>query len=220
MKRTTSVLAAAACATAPLLAIAAPAEASTRWQLRSSGAFAQVDWIERGQLNGVNGNVHLGNLRVEGDRTAMAFGVITDWTCPEGELPEGGGHGEPPAEGGCQLESERFLFGDGVTLSVDRKLTSARLTGTLTVENHGGEGNVATPPVDITWTGNGGTSTSTFQDSYTDGNGAKYLTKRTEVWRGADVTGSIGTMGFADDADDESFGSLGTFKVLERGVTP
>lgn len=223
MKRFTTGLAAAVCAVVPLVAVAAPADASTRWQFRSSGSFAQVDWVEMGALpGGVPGNVHLGFLRVEGDKNVSAFGQVLDWTCPEGEMPPfgGGGHEEPPAETNCTLDAERFVFGEGLTLVMDKKLGAAHLTGTLTVENHGGEGAPASPPVDMTWTGVGGTSSTTINDSYTDPNGTRLSTKRTETARGGTVSGRIGAMGFDDDADDTANGFFGTFRVMERGVTP
>lgn len=224
MKRITSGLAAAVCAVVPLVAVAAPAEAGTRWQQRSTGSFAQTDWVEMGTLpGGVPGNVHVGFLRAEGDKNVMAFGQVLDWTCPEGEMPPagGGGHGEePPAETNCTLDAERFIFGDGLALSIDRKLSTARLTGTLTVENHGGEGAPANPPVDITWTGVGGAATSTVTDVFTDPNGSRYYSKRTETSREGAVSGRIGAMGFDDDADDTSSGYFGTFRIMDRGVTP
>lgn len=223
MKRITTGLAAAVCAVVPLVAVAAPADAGTRWQLRASGSFAQTDWVEMGTLpGGVPGNVHVGSLRAEGDKLVQAFGTVQDWTCPAGEMPPaGGGHGEePPAETNCTLDAERFMYGDGLTLTVDRKLTTARLTGTLTVEDHGGEGAAASPPVDITWTGFGGTSSTTIEDSFTDPNGTKFYSKRTESARTGTVSGRIGAMGFDDDADDISSGWFGTFRTMERSVQP
>lgn len=222
MKRITSGLAAAVCAVVPLVAVAAPAEAGTRWQMRASGSFATVDWVEMGELpGGVPGNVHLGNLSVEGDKLISAFGFVTDWTCEEGEMPTGGGHGEePPEDSGCVLEAERFVFGEGLTLTMDRRLAKARLTGTVQVDNHGGEGPSGTPTVDITWTGTGATSTSTYTDSYTDTNGVKYSTKRTETARGATISGRIGAMGFDDDTDDVATGYFGTFRTSDRSTMP
>jgi hypothetical protein len=222
MSLTTKIAAAAVVAAVPLALAAAPAQAGTRWTERSSGSFAETSWLEMGELPGVAGNAHVGFLRVEGDKSPWVFGDITDWTCPDGVMPPmfGGGHGEEPPESECTLESQRFLYNAGpVTLTVDRKLNTATLTGPLEVANHDG-GTSASPMANITWTGVGSTFTNTTYDKSTDDAGNRYTTRRTETAREGTLSGSIGAMGFDDDADDQAFGYFGTFKTASTSVNP
>jgi hypothetical protein len=155
--RLRSSIAAAALAAVPAVLVAAPADDGTRWIMRSSGVSVQTQWIEWGALpGGVPGNVHVGNLFAEGDASAFAYGEVIDWTCPDGARPPaGGGHGGEPEPTDCTLEAARQIFSDSpLTLTTDKRLTTARLTGTLIVTDHDGTGTVARPPVDITWMAN------------------------------------------------------------------
>ena len=222
MSLTTKIAAAAVAAAVPLALAAAPAEAGTRWTERSSGSFAETVWLEMGELPGVTGNAHVGFLRVEGDKNPWVYGDITDWTCPEGVQPPmfGGGHGEEPPESECTMESQRYLYSAGpVTLTVDRKLAKATLTGALEVANHD-SGTSAQPMANITWTGIGSTATNTTYEKYTDDQGNRYTMRRTESSREANLSGTIGAMGFDDDADDQAFGYFGTFKMASTSVNP
>lgn len=218
---------AAASLIAPLLAVAlaAPAEAGSTWTYRADGSAASVDWVEMGALSGVGGNVHVGSLWVDGSSSqAYAYGHVVDWTCPDGELPPSDGHddfagheAEEP-ETNCVVESTRFIDGDSMQFSVDRKLNTARMTGTLFVEDHEG-GSGGAPLADITWTGIGETSSSTSYSKYTDSNGNRWQSRYSSTERAAEVDGFIGAMGFADDADDQSSGWLERFKIHERSVS-
>ena len=118
------------------------------------------------------------------------------------------------------MESQRYLYSAGpATLTVDRKLNTATLTGPLEVANHDG-GTSAQPMANITWTGMGGTFTSTVYDKYTDDQGNRYTTRRTETAREGTLSGTIGAMGFDDDADDQAYGYVGTFKTASTSVNP
>lgn len=216
-------LSAALVGTGPLGA--APAAASSMGMFRSSGTVANASWVEFGILPGIRGNAHVGSLAVDASsRTSTyVFGNVADWTCPAGQRPPEGGHGhvledEPPPEPetNCTLESVRGIFGHPsmVSFSVDKRLTTARLTGNLSVSDHG-TGSAASPPVDMTWTGSGPLYSSTESGSFTDG-GSTYRYRYSFSGRDADVDGRIGAMGFSDDADDESSGQLGSYRSASK----
>ncbi|NEE01572.1 hypothetical protein [Phytoactinopolyspora halotolerans] len=208
---------------APLIAVsvAAPAQAGESWTYRASGANASTQWIEMGTLpGGVPGNAHVGYLEVYTSSYVDVYGDVADWTCPEGELPPDGGgpHAEDEEpETNCEFEGFRSISGGDVEFTMDRKLDTARLTGTLIVENHEtGEG--AAPPVDITWTGVGDTAKSTETSRYTEG-GVRYQSRYTSMSRNAQVDGFIGAMGFTDDPDDQSTAYMSRYTVHDRSVS-
>lgn len=223
MTSVTARIAAAALAIPLVIATAGSATAGSKWTYKSSGSFASTTWMEVGALpDPVLGNYHVGYLEARGDRVIDVFGEVFDWTCPPGETPPlGGGHGEEPPETTCVLESQRFVFAEqgAVTLTVDRKLGSARLVGRLLVSDHEGEG-TANPPVDITWTGIGTSSRQTMYSTYTDDSGVKFTTRTAETFRQGDVEGRIGVMVFDDEAGETSDGAFGTFRIDDRGSTP
>jgi hypothetical protein len=203
------------------LAMTSPADASSRWMYKSSDERATAEWTEYGELNGVEGNVHVGFLKAETSSTGgYAWGKVIDYYCEEGEVPGGGGHGEHSTEEWeeeptCDVMSYRWMEGGDVSFTIDRKLNTARLTGTLYVDNHGSS---ATPPVDMTWTGVGDLSQYTSYEKGTEGD-STYTYKSESTYRQAEVSGFIGAMGFTDDADDESWGSIEKTKTFERGTS-
>lgn len=208
--------------TVPLLAMALPAEAGSRWSYRSSGSSVSTTWTELGSLAGVAGNAHVGYLEADAERD-QAYGSVEDWTCPEGELPPSGGGGhhvdkEEPTN--CVLESVREMYADdeAVDITLDRRLRSATITGSLSVFNHDGSGGAATPPVDMTITGVGDTysSTSYYKES---GDGWTSTFKDVTTSRDGRVDGYIGAMGFTDDTDDVSQASMYTYKTYEKGMS-
>jgi hypothetical protein len=208
------IITAAVLALVPLasLAVTVPAEAAERWTARSSNDIASSEWVEYGPLPGVEGNVHVGFLQARATKSGgEVFGKVKDYSCDPGEVPGGGGHGEEE-EGSCDFHGLRFIDGGTITFTVDKKLNTARLTGTLVVNNHGG---TARPPVDMTWTGFGDLSQSSWEESGSEG-GTTYLYRYESTRRQATVTGYIGVMGFTDDADDVSSGSIARTKSYER----
>lgn len=207
-----------------VLATASQASAGNRWTYRSTSSSASTEWIEFGDLGlPVLGNVHVGYLEVYGgSSSADVFGSVADWTCPDGELPPGGGgphffFEEEPPPTNCEFHSERFIWGnpDEVSFSMDKKLGSAHLTGVLNVEDHA-TGQGGRPPVDIVWTGIGDTSSSSSTGKFNEG-GSTYSWKESSTSRQAIIAdGSyIGAMGFTDDDDDTSSGSMQRSKYYE-----
>ena len=213
MKRSTLRLVAVVAVAAPTaLAVAAPAAAASpdRFTSKTSGGQAYVAWTEydTDDLLGLQGNTHVGNLSVyKQPGFTDVFGSIDDWQCDPGEVPGGGhgdGHGEEPSENTCDLAGTRYLQGtENVTYTMDVRSGVATLTGNLLVSNggHGGGGVLARPSANITWTAVGDTYTFRRMETWTRGT-ATYTSAVRGSGFEAQVTGTIGMMGFADDADD------------------
>lgn len=121
----------------------------------------------------------------------------------------------------CEYIQDRFLErNESTKFTVDTAAKVARITGTISVTSggHGEPGNLlATPPIDLTVTGgNWNKYESTYKGS---GEGYKYSSwYQGTSYDGGVVTGAIGAMGFADDADDQSFVGFGSykFKTVDR----
>ena len=221
LRRLTTVAAAAAA-----LAVAAPspATAGDLFFSKSSGTQVTTTWLEVGELPAAAnapGNAHFGDLFVDdlGNGRAQVFGTVHDVQCDEGTTPylPLGGHGEPaPAGGPCRLLGTRFIDGGQVTFTVDKKLTTARLTGTLAVGSGHGDA-TGTPPVDITWTAIGPTysdrQSGTFVDEY-----GTYSYRYDFTGRDAALTpGSrIGPMVFDDEVGEYSDSLLGKYRRSDR----
>ncbi|NNF56400.1 MAG: hypothetical protein HKN03_18385 [Acidimicrobiales bacterium] len=121
----------------------------------------------------------------------------------------------------CDFIQDRYIDGTGTaTVTIDMKKQIGSITGTLTVSNggHGEPGQVlGRPPVNLTIRG-GQWEKSTWSSTY-EGQNYKYSNSQTGTYYyGGTVSGNVGPMGFADDADDESYGGFGsyTFKAAER----
>ena len=203
-----------------ILLAAGRAEAKSSFMGRTSGSTAETYWTQvDGTPPGTSpvGNVHVGWLSAYEMRqgTAEVFGQIEDWDCPEGTLPGGGGHGfapldEEPSEDDCQWKGSRWIEAFDVPFTVDKKLSAARLTGTLTVYGggHGEGGVVGRPAADIIWTGTGGITTEQYSFRYRDAG-----VMETDVYRAnrraATMSGVLGPMGFDPDLSE---GSISNFK--------
>lgn len=221
--------AAVAAAAVPAL-IAAPASASgDMFFSKSSGTTVSTSWLEAGGLPGIEGNWHFGELWVEATSKgrARAFGAVFDVTCAEGVTPYNpGGHGghagdappPPEEEPGCVLEGVRFLEASPsqLALDIDRKLTTATLTGSLSVgDGHGSP--TGFPPVDIVLNGVGSTYSSTESGRFTDEYGT-YSYRYSFSGRDAAVApGSrIGAMVFDDEVGETSTALMGTYRSSSR----
>lgn len=214
----------------PLAAVTlvAPAGAAPpdTYSSRTSGGQAFAQWTEYDVDDdlGLPGNVHVGYLSVyQQPGYTDVSGAVEDYDCKEGEVPGGGGHfedepGEDP-NGLCDFLGVRFLSGYGsTTFSVDVKSGTAKLTGTLEVSSggHGDPGEtLAQPPVNMTWTAAGSTYSFRRTEAWSDGT-TSYRSRVTGTGFDATISGAIGRMGFADDADDESGGNVETWREMSR----
>jgi hypothetical protein len=201
------------------VALPSPALAGERFFSKSSSTVVSTSWLEVGQLPGVDGNAHIGELQVEdlGRGRARVFGYVVDLTCADGQVPSiPGGHGEEPVEGACAVAGERFVEGGQVTFTIDKKLTAATLTGTLAVGSGHGDPTVS-PPVNITWTGVGATYSEKVTDSGVDEFGTyrfsySFTGRQAVVGQGS----RIGAMVFDDEAGESSEAQMGTQRSSSR----
>lgn len=229
MSRTLLRLGVTALTTAALSTVAlvpSPALAGSMSFAKSSGTMADVSWLEVGTLPpsaNADGNAHFGFLTVEQASRGRgdAFGVVFDAQCPEGGpyvLP-GFGHGVPHTaakEGPCTLVGVREMKGRGLAFTIDRKFTTATLSGTLSVGEHGSAA-PGTPPVAITWTGVGAISTFTDSARYSNEFGTGSF-RFTSTSRAAVVAAGsrIGPMVFDDEPGEQSESRLGSYRSVSR----
>ncbi|MGY1672217.1 hypothetical protein [Geodermatophilus sp. SYSU D00710] len=202
-----------------------PALAGDLFFSKTSGTTASVTWLEVGELPpaaGAPGNAHFGDLFVDdlGNGRASVFGSVSDVECDDGVTPylPGGGHGEPaPEDGPCRLLGVRFVEGGQVTFTMDRKYTTATLTGTLAVGSGHGETSTSAPPVSITWTGVGDTYSERRSGTIVDEFGT-WTYRYDFTGREAVVApGSrIGPMVFDDEAGEYSESQLGRYRSSDR----
>lgn len=213
MRRTVTVVALAA-----LLGIASVQSVAAREMSfqRSNGFGLQTQWVQLDRAaNGDRlppmasrpfGNVHIGFLFAQqaSSGTAYAFGQIADLNCPaDYNGPFGGGHGEPQPDDPCTHIGVRQIQGENLPMTVDRKLTSARLgspSSTVGIfgggDPHGGGGTLlANVPINVVWTGAGNLATSKSRSTYSDGTWT-YTESWTSTSRAATMSGVLGPMGF------------------------
>lgn len=206
-----------ACVT--VAAMASPASAARPDSSSSvrSGTTAHVSWTELDPADalGLPGNTHIGFLGVQnGAYGNFAYGSIADFECEPGQVPSG--HGDT---GGCTFVQERFLDSQDGTLTVAGR--TATFDGTVTVSNggHGEPGSVlAQVDASIVWTSS--TDPVRFRETHSYVEGKTSYRSRVTGTRSdvasTVVTGTLGRMGFADEADDVSVGSFSSFTETSR----
>lgn len=189
--------------------LSAPANAGkSSFISRTTGRTANVQWDQRdGTPTGSQfGNVHLGFLEAyeTSSGRASVFGWITDFDCDPGEEP-GGGHGEEPTEGVCDLLGDRFIDTPDIAFTVDSKLTTANLVGNLTIYGggHGEAGVVGRPPINAVFTGVGDLAKESFTYRYSEG-GTTYSDTYRASARNATVSGVMGPMLFENAASQSA----------------
>lgn len=200
---------------------AAPAFGGSRSLYKESSRAAQTDWI---QVDGTPtgsalGNVHVGFLYAYETSAgkADAYAYIDDYDCKPGELPDGGGHVFEKKPSGCEYVGSRVAEGYGLTFKIDKKLTTARLTGQLTVYGggHGDGGVIGRPQADIVWKGVGGLIKQTSTWTYNDGT-TTYSDRYKSSDRKAVMSGTLGPMGFDPDL---SGGFISKFTAMSKSRT-
>jgi hypothetical protein len=205
------------------LITAAPASAASSYISRTTGTAADAYWTQIDGTpvgTGAFGNVHIGYLSAyetskgKGD----VFVYIDDFDCEEGETPYGG-HGVEE-EGVCDYIGSRWGEGYDLAFTIDKKLNSASLVGSVTMTQGGGHGDggavVGSPAVDMTWSGYGNTIKDSYSYRYNDGD-STYMDRYKATYRQATLGGSIGPMTFAPDL---SGGTMSTFSSFSKGRTP
>lgn len=201
---------------------AAPALAGSRSLYKESSRAAQTFWTQvDGTPTGSSplGNVHVGDLYVyqtspgKGD----VFAWIDDFDCKPGKLPGGGGHGFEEEPSGCEYVGSRYAEGFGLTFTINKKLTTARLTGQLKVfgGGHGDGGVIGRPKADIIWTGVGPVIRQSSTWTYNDGT-STYTDRYRSSDRNAVMSGILGPMGFDPDL---SGGQISKFTAMSKSRT-
>lgn len=205
--------------TLALLAATAPsASAGTSYMSKTTGQNANSFWtqVDNTALGSQFGNVHVGSLYAyeTSKNLGDAFVYIDDFDCEAGQLPSWGHDG---VEGGCAYVGSRQGHGFGLTLIVDKRLSSASLQGTLTMVQgggHDGPGNiVGNPGVNMTWTGYGSTIKGSQTYRYNDGT-SSFSERYRSTERQATMGGNLGPMTFAPGL---SGGSISNFSSMSRG---
>lgn len=106
---------------------------------------------------------------------------------------------------GCTWVGSRFGYSDDLVLTVDAELGEARATGTLEMYEGHGEEVVGRPELDVSWTGVGPAYREEGQ--YIDRSGTSvYVSDYSYGFRGAQMGGTLGPMGFDPELSGGWFG--------------
>jgi hypothetical protein len=119
-----------------------------------------VFWIQQGAIPGVQGNVHIGGLQASaapGEHTAnFVYSEILDYTCPEGYLPTGVSiEAQTQLDQNCVYEDDLVVETGDLALTIDGKLHSARMDGTINYIHTVQTGPAGSIPVDLRWSAPG-----------------------------------------------------------------
>lgn len=202
-------------ATLPLVLLStSPANAATRWTYRSSTLEVAAGFTLVGDAVDGFRSFQTGNVNASSEGNVSGF--VESWSCPDGEYPPYyGDGGEPPyeePETSCVNEGVREFYGENADVSIAKKLTAATVSGPVEIYTWSGDEGTSEPgTVDLAFTGEGGTSTST---EYAKGDGYVYKYETTQ--RSATVAGSAAGVSLAGA---ESWGSISTTKSYERYVS-
>ena len=115
-----------------------------------------VFWIQQGPIPGVQGNVHLGGLQATKQSPIFVYGEILDYTCPTGYLPTGLSlDAMTQLDANCVYEDDLVMETGDLALSIDGKLHSARMVGTLNYIHTVAPGADGSFAVDLRWSAPG-----------------------------------------------------------------
>jgi hypothetical protein len=111
-----------------------------------------VFWIQQGPIPGVQGNVHLGSLQATRQSPIFVYGEILDYTCAAGYLPTGLSiDALLQLQDNCVYEDDLVMETGDVALTIDGKLHSARMVGTLKYIHTVAPGADGSFAVDLRW---------------------------------------------------------------------
>lgn len=171
--------------------------------LQNHDQMMKLFWTEIGELEGVAGNAHTGYVGLWED--GSGYGVITDWTCPEDEVPPTQSNGG--ADSNCVENGTRDLYVDEpLEVSMDTRLTGATAVGAM-VQLDWESGTFKEVPVDITAVGQGEVEKFEYRQRIHE-DGQIVVENYSTDTRALTATGTIGAMGLGDDADDATSGEL------------
>lgn len=167
-----------------------------------------VNWLERGQVAGFEGNTHrgyaTGGISTEGTETSQYMsGMVEHFNCPKGVTPPlFYAWAEPRPATLCTYLGVTDMNLDGVKVSLKRDLSSATVAGTAVMSDEDGQV-VSRLAINLKVTGVGRTSVTI--DTYEDEGHTDVLRQES---RHAKVTGRLGGMRIGDESSDRSGGSL------------
>lgn len=131
--------------------------------------------------------------------------MITDWTCPEDEVPPTQSNGG--ADSNCVENGTRDLYVDEpLEVLMDTRLTGATAVGAM-VQLDWESGTFKEVPVDITAVGQGEVEKFEYRQRIHE-DGQIVVENYSTDTRALTATGTIGAMGLGDDADDATSGEL------------
>lgn len=216
------VIAAAAICAVPLVA-SAPFAHAGGGAGETTLTHGTGSWLEVGTVPGLlAGNIHRGGVSFLDDadptREDYRSGRIEDWTCPTGVVPPALYAIEDPETfpgTACTLEGVLELDLSSTSVSVDERLSMARISGSAVVRQTGGAV-VTTIPIDIALEADGAPRRHTDVYRFQDDSGT-WITDRTVITsRSAVMAGSLGTIGIADEPDDVTEATLGRQETTIR----